>query len=288
MNKINGLRFIIGTKCNFNCFYCHHEGCVKSDNTFDPCNYEIKIKLLQELCVKQNIHEIAITGGEPFLYIDKLRIILKHFTSPDFHVIINTNASLLDKYIDFLNLLPSKLEFHVNFSSLTPITHKRITQKNLLSEIKNSLASLSNTKHTIKLNIICLKSINDNELIEIDKFARLNGYTPRYLILYDKNNSYSHFIMSSEDVCAVFNAIVYEECGYGIIKAKGEFEIEIVKCLCIDKECVKCKQNTYLHIDPELNIKYCLDNENSVTINYDSYRTMINSFHEACAKLERI
>ena len=29
-NKINGLRFIVGSECNYNCFYCHKEGFCES------------------------------------------------------------------------------------------------------------------------------------------------------------------------------------------------------------------------------------------------------------------
>ena len=288
MKKINGLRFIIGTACNYDCFYCHHEGCYSESCNSDLIDYENKIKLLYEFCIKNEIYEIAITGGEPFLYFDKLSILFKYFSNSKFHVIVNTNASLIHKYADFINNLPCKLEFHVNLSSLKPMVHKEITRTKLFYDEIKSLKMIDTTKHIIKLNIICLKSLNDNELIELNTFATTNNYIPRYLVFYDSNNTYSNLIMSVDDICNVFGARVYKRFSYGIYLAKGDANIEIIKCLCADRECEICKLNTYLHIDPELNIKYCLNLNETVKINYKDINSASKAFANACIKLEEI
>lgn len=288
VNKINGLRFIIGTSCNYDCFYCHHEGCRNVVDNTDLSYYNYRVKLLYDFCVKNKIYEIAITGGEPFLYIDRLKVLLRYFASKDFHVIINTNASLLCNNFDYINNLQYALEFHVNLSSLTPTIHKQITRKDLFHNEIKSINMLKDTKHVVKLNVICLKTINDKELIEIDKFARNNKCVPRYLVFYDTNCLYSDIFMSVNEICNCFNAKVYKEYSYGIIYAKGNYDIEIVKCLCMNKECAKCKKTTFLHFDPSLNIKYCLNASDIVYTKFDNLETVYDSIIDAYNKLEDI
>ncbi len=58
MNEnINGLRFIVGSGCNYNCFFCYHEGYTKdSRNNTD----EINLNKLHEFSRTNNIKDISI------------------------------------------------------------------------------------------------------------------------------------------------------------------------------------------------------------------------------------
>ena len=73
MKQINGLRFIVGNGCNYNCFYCHHEGYFNKNKI----NINIEnLKKLKKFTLKNNISNISITGGEPFLYWENTKKIL--------------------------------------------------------------------------------------------------------------------------------------------------------------------------------------------------------------------
>lgn len=289
MSSINGIRFIIGTACNYNCFYCHHEGC--TDDYHDNCDlseYERKVELLYEFCIKEGIYEIAITGGEPFFYPERLCILLKYFADERLHCVINTNASLVKRHIDFIEGLSCSLEFHVNLSSLSPLIHRRITRSESLFDEMESLELLAATKHVVKLNVICLKSINDDLLVGIHKYAMSKRFVPRYLVLYDKAGANKELVMDVDGICGVFNAVVYQRFGYGIYMAKGDYDIEIVKCLCDDMECETCKRNTFLHLDPDLDIKYCQSLDDVVRVDYDSLESVAGCFNEACLRLSEL
>ncbi len=147
---------------------------------------------------------------------------------------------------------------------------------------------LKETKHIIKLNIICLKTINENELVDINKFALRNGFIPRYLVFYDTKKLYSNLVMNEQEICNIFNAKIVKRFSYGIILATGDYDIEIVKCLCIDKECEICKKNTFLHLDPNLNLKYCIDIENVIQVDFTDIKTISKSFNKANKKLREI
>lgn len=285
--KINGLRFIIGEKCNYDCFYCHHEGCYNLKEEVDLSSYEYKIKMLKKFCQKNDIKDIAITGGEPFLYFKKLKILLDTFDDGNFRITLNTNASLIHMYIDYLNSI-KKIELHINLSSLDKKIHKQITNSNQLDNELKSLYKLKETPHIIKLNIIALKTINEDELVKIHEFSKKNNFIPRYLVLYDEFNKYKDFIMTIDEICDVFKTKVLDFYAYGLYRTSPPNDFEIVKCLCADNECDICKNNTYLHISPDLSIKYCLKKDDLVSVNYDSLNSMEESFKKANKLLKEI
>lgn len=285
--KINGIRFIIGTSCNYDCFYCHHEGCKDLDTKCDINEYKMKIEKIAQFCKQNGIRDIAITGGEPFLYIEKLKTILNAFKD-DFKIVINTNASLIEKYIDIIKEYEG-LEFHINLSSLKENVHMTVVNRPVLEQELKALSVLKNLNHIVKLNIICLKTINDGELIDLYNYAKSNGFIPRFLVFWDSNGEYKEYFMSVQDICSKLKNKVTRTHSYGIIDTTGECgDVEIVKCLCIDNECEKCKENTYMHISPELNIKYCSQNDETVEIDYSTGESIYKSFEIADKKLRGI
>ena len=287
MIETNGLRFIIGSGCNYNCFYCHHEGCKTKDNLLDLNDYENKIIKLKEMCKANNIKDIAITGGEPFLYYQKLCIILKHFLDDTFNVVINTNASLISKYKDEISKW-NKVEFHINLSTLNKARHKKIINTDFFEKELESLDFLSTTKHAVRLNIICLKTLNDDELIKLYDYCKNKNFEARYLVFYDCDKTTGQYVLTEEEICEKLRNHITKRHSYGLIETEGEHPAQIVKCLCIDNECEKCKQTTYLHISPKLNIKYCMNLEDEVEIDYSNKTTIEESFKKAIKKLKEI
>ena len=121
MDNINGIRFIVGSGCNYKCFYCHHEGFEESKKHLIDND---KLFKLLDYCKYSRIFNISITGGEPFLYYDNTKMILDAFSEPIFKKTINTNASLIHNYFDELSKL-HEIEFHINYSSLKRDIHRK-------------------------------------------------------------------------------------------------------------------------------------------------------------------
>ena len=282
--KVEGLRFIVGNGCNYDCFYCHHEGYFKKDNYRTD---KEKLKLLKEFTIKNNIKNISITGGEPFMYFDNTYQILQEFD--DYNKTMNSNFSLADKYYNQMKEL-KPLELHINLSSLNSDIHQSIIKKEYLKQVLNNLELYKSTNHKICLNIVALKTYNDKELLRLYKYAIENNFTPRFLVFMPTNEEQKKYVMTIEDIMNMINArVIINKYGYGIYKVKtGESEVDILKCLCDDRECEICRKVTYMHITPDLNIKYCLQKNDVVKINYESVETIEESFKEASKRLELI
>lgn len=286
MGKINGLRFIVGSRCNYNCFYCHHEGYFNEEYLKIDSD---KLKKIYDFTQQHGINNISITGGEPFMYWDNTRRILNQFNSEYYIKTLNSNISLVDKYIEELKKLNS-IEFHINLSSLNNSVHQKIIDAKCLSHVLNNLELLRSTEHKICLNIPVLKRFNLNELKDLYYYAKERGFIPRFLVLMAVTDDLKQNVASIESIMEEFDGgTIIDKYSYGLYKAKTQCGvIDIVKCLCDDMECDICKKNTYMHLTPNFDIKYCMKSNNVVKIDFENEETIENSFEEANKRLELI
>ena len=277
---VNGFRFIIGNGCNYNCFYCHHEGVFK---TGTDKNFKKKIRIIKEFCVKHKVYYLSITGGEPLLYWDKVKFILDTFNSPEFSFSINTNGILLEKYQKSLERYSSKIELHINVSSLEKDTHRRISGSNEYDKMMRIIDGLKNSNLKISFNTILLKGINDNQVLQFLEFCDKYNYTLRLLQFLPNNSQQQALVINEKELSGVLPGVIVGEINsYGIFKCcYKKYNFEFVKNLCCDKLCTRCKENTYIQFSPELNIKNCMLKEDVVVPDY----TNLISFEETIGRL---
>lgn len=80
----------LGSKCNLNCAYCHRKA--------DKEEHGVTEKLLK-LLDEEHPKTIRFIGGEPTLYMEDIKKVVKHCPWAKFQV--TTNAVLLADYIDY-------------------------------------------------------------------------------------------------------------------------------------------------------------------------------------------
>lgn len=284
-NKINGLRFIVGSGCNYDCFYCHHEG--YNENLYTIID-DKKLDILYKFAEENNITSLSITGGEPFMYWDNVKKILDKFNDPKYKITFNSNFSLAHKYYNKL-LNYNSIEFHINLSSICPKTHKQIIGRQYLDQVLTNLELFKKSNHKICLNILAIKGINENELKSLFKYAILNKFKPRLLTMMAMNEENKKYVMSIEDILSLFtNTQIGEKYAHGLYKVTSdEGDFEILKTLCDDYECDICAKNTFIHLTPNLDIKYCIREDDLIYGNYSSINTLSDNFAEAQKKLDR-
>lgn len=92
--QVNRENYVIylGSKCNTNCAYCF----AQSGREDIP----VSESFLEELSKKDSLY-LKFGGGEPLLYMDKIKLFVKACPQADF--CIATNGLLISQYIDFLN-----------------------------------------------------------------------------------------------------------------------------------------------------------------------------------------
>lgn len=109
----NSIRIKITGKCNRSCFFCHKEGCMDIDDLIFTDELQ---RIIQFLSKNLNIHNIAVTGGEPLLHPSFNDLIGKFIGCDGIeHVSLTTNGTI-SKGEAFWEALKEKNVYKVNIS----------------------------------------------------------------------------------------------------------------------------------------------------------------------------
>jgi len=166
--QVTHLRISVTQSCNMDCFYCHHEG-------QETANREIKLETIRSIA--QDIGQIGIkyvkiTGGEPLLRKDILSIVEAFAAVPGVKEIsMTTNGLLLkDLAVDLKKAGLSRVNIGCD-TILSPVLSKRFDQIFPGIRAANQAGLLP-----VKLNMVLLKGINDQEIPLMIRNAREYGF----------------------------------------------------------------------------------------------------------------
>lgn len=171
--KITNVRISLTNACNLRCIYCHHEGEeVNGCSTCDAGPEMTKEELAELITVfsKLGVDTIKLTGGEPTVRKDLLEIIKS--IPPHIETSMTTNGTLLAKMADDLKAAGLS-RVNVSLDTLRRDRYQQITGKDLLPDVLAGIdAALKAGLTPVKLNMVLLKGINDDELEEFLAFVR--------------------------------------------------------------------------------------------------------------------
>ena len=267
---ILSLRITLTNRCNVNCLYCHHDGMVKSKDEMTADEVYTICKIAKKIGVKK----IRLSGGEPLLKEDIVEIVSK-ISSLDFKDIsMTTNGILLEKFAK--DLKDAGLNrVNVSLDSLNKSTYEFITKKDYLDNAKKGiLKAVEVGFNPVKINMVIMKDINQNEIKEMFKFCKEHDIVLQLIELIESENcdedkfksDYHYKLDNIENELSDIASDVYER---KFMQGRKKYyinggEIEIVKPVDNAKFCAKCSR---LRITPDGKIKPCLlRNDNLVEL----------------------
>lgn len=198
---IDYLRISVTKNCNFRCLYCMPRAPEIIDERVIPLP-----KMLEFLKIAMDfgVRKIRITGGEPLLRKDLSAFIAGIYEYKNgVEVALTTNAYFLAR--EAVNLKNAGLKrINISLDSLKSEKIARISQKDALSKIMQGIFTAKDAGLKIKLNMVALRGVNDDEIIDMLCFARDNGFLLRY-IEYMSNSFASGAIggMRSDEILAI-------------------------------------------------------------------------------------
>lgn len=168
--RINSIRISVNRECNLACFYCHNEGMPQGlrSMTVD------EIGSLAKVAFQMGIRKVKLTGGEPLEREDIVRIV--GTISPLFaEVSMTTNAVELAPVAQ--ELADAGLaRVNISLHSLRPDRYAAIAGVDRLDEALGGIdAALDANLSPVKLNMVLLLGINDDEVPDLMRFAAEKG-----------------------------------------------------------------------------------------------------------------
>jgi len=174
--RVKSLRIALTNRCNLRCIYCHGEGEAHVNTTTTGREIDFKtIHTLARVAVRYGVDKIKFSGGEPLLRRD-LPDILSGL--PDLKdVSLTTNGTLLSKKAS--DLADAGLDrVNISLDTLHPDIYDLITQtsRNYHTKVVDGIhAAISADLVPVKVNMVLLGGLNDNEVWDMVKFIRECG-----------------------------------------------------------------------------------------------------------------
>ncbi len=191
--QVNYLRVSVTERCNFRCQYCMPEkpfSWVPKENllSFDELFKFIK------LSIDGGINKIRLTGGEPLLREDLDKFVaMIHNYKPDIDLALTTNGYLLPDCAKSLKEAGLK-RINISLDSLKPAVAAQIAQKNVLSKVLEGIEVSLELGLKVKINMVPLKGINDNEILDILEYAKDRDIRVRFIEYMENAHAHSDIV----------------------------------------------------------------------------------------------
>lgn len=177
---IDYVRISVTDRCDFRCVYCMSE-----DMTFLP---RARVLTLEELAAvgqafsELGVRKIRITGGEPLVRHNVLWLFQQLGKLPDLkELVLTTNGSQLVKMAHALRAAGVK-RINVSLDSLKPERFRQITRVGNLDQVLNGIETAQQAGfERIKLNTVILKNRNDDEVVDLARYAIERGMDISYI-----------------------------------------------------------------------------------------------------------
>jgi GTP 3',8-cyclase len=172
------VRLSLTDRCDLACIYCRphkDEAYVKERLDFEAW------KTMVRGLVEAGVRRVRLTGGEPLLHRDVVRVVdyLGGLGLDD--VALTTNATRLEKLARPLREA-GLARVNVSLDSLDPARFKRMTRGGRLDVVLRGVdAALSAGFDEVKLNAVIVRDENDGEIEELVRWSWDRGMVPRLL-----------------------------------------------------------------------------------------------------------
>jgi len=178
--RIDYVRLSVTDRCDLRCVYCMPEG-FKDFEIPDHWLTFDEIERVIGIFGRLGVSRIRLTGGEPLVRkgLPELAHRLSALDGID-DLSLSTNAVQLSKHADALhNAGVSRI--NVSLDSLRPERFKAITKGKLEKVINGLMAAKNAGLQPIKLNMVVMKGINDDEVEDMVDFCLEHGFTLRFI-----------------------------------------------------------------------------------------------------------
>lgn len=169
--KITYLRVSVTDHCNYRCHYCRDENHTTHSNKNALLSFE-EIAKIARLFSELGVTKVRLTGGEPLLRKDIVKLAALLGKIPNVvDIPLSTNAHLLAPLAYSLKSAGVN-RVNISLDSLDPNRFKKITRGGDLNKVIQGIdAAFEAGMHPIKLNMVVMRGVNDDEIEAMIDFA---------------------------------------------------------------------------------------------------------------------
>lgn len=200
---INYLRLSVTDKCNLRCIYCMPEEGVKFMPHAEILTYEEMLVIIK-LCIQKGIRKLRLTGGEPLIRKGVIDFIKKVSELDGLEeVTLTTNGVYLKEFAHSLRQ-SGIYRINVSMDTLRPDRFFNITRRDLFDRVREGIEEAESTGlNPIKINVVIMKGVNDDEILDFAQLTYSKPYHVRFIELMpvgDPEKWIPHRFISTREV----------------------------------------------------------------------------------------
>ncbi|HWB26697.1 MAG TPA: GTP 3',8-cyclase MoaA [Chitinophagaceae bacterium] len=178
--QLNYLRLSVTDRCNIRCRYCMPEEGMLFAQKDALFTFEELLHISRIFC-GLGISKIRITGGEPFVRKGLMLFLQQLSQLPQLKdILITTNGTLIDKYID--DLLQTRIrKINISLDSLDANRFFQITRRDSFDTVYANVFALLKAGFEIKLNCVLSSKINSPDIIPFIELTKNYPLAVRFL-----------------------------------------------------------------------------------------------------------
>jgi cyclic pyranopterin phosphate synthase len=174
------LRISITDRCNFRCTYCMPEEGMQWQSRDDLLTYE-EITRVARLCVERfGFDSVRLTGGEPTVRA-RLPVLVEKLAALGVDVALTTNGATLGLIADDL-AAAGLVRINISCDSLRRDRFTQLTRRDALHRVLEGIdAAVAAGLDPVKVNVVLVRGVNDDEVVDFASFARRVGVAVRFI-----------------------------------------------------------------------------------------------------------
>ncbi|WQZ73854.1 GTP 3',8-cyclase MoaA [Helicobacter pylori] len=187
---IDYIRVSVTKQCNFRCQYCMPTTPLDFFDDEELLPLDNVLEFLK-IAIDEGVKKIRITGGEPLLRKGLDEFIAKvHAYNKEVALVLSTNGFLLKKMAKDLKKAGLS-RVNVSLDSLKSDRVLKISQKDALKNTLEGIEESLKVGLKLKLNTVVIKSVNDDEILELLEYAKNRRIQIRYIEFMENTHAKS-------------------------------------------------------------------------------------------------
>jgi len=172
------LRISLTDLCNLRCFYCMPE------EGIDPMD-KPRLMTLDEIVRIAGVYQqlgvdtVRLTGGEP-LVRKNFGTLVEQLAAMKLELKLTTNGILLDKYLPTFERVGLR-KINLSLDTLDKAKSVFITKRDYYDRIMENLRSSLEMGMNVKLNVVLIKGVNDNEINDFVRLTRERDLVVKFI-----------------------------------------------------------------------------------------------------------
>jgi GTP 3',8-cyclase len=208
------LRVSVTDRCNFRCSYCMPEEGMQWLPRSDVLTFE-EIERISRVCVEHfGVDSVRLTGGEPTVraHLPVLVAKIAALRTPDgapVDVALTTNGATLRSQATDLRDAGLR-RVNISLDTLRRERFVELTRRDELDRVLDGIdAACEAGLDPVKINVVVMRGVNDDEILDLARFGRHRGVTMRFIewMPLDADQSWrSDAVVSQEEIVAAVGA----------------------------------------------------------------------------------